>query len=236
MTSRPGGLSFYGLDALSLSLLIIAGITADKKLERKKIINILISFSVVTNISSWSLEASSFKCSLFNFPGRERFGGKKQQQHIFVPVIFFYNVNFPLPPFLPTKRGTKQRNIFPTGWSFAEKQSNWCCTKKIMANYIFANLCLVFIRSRENYSSSQMRYKVPVTLGKNKMSHFFHSRFKFRELAPRRKIRINFKIYFSFVNDTVILDYNNFFGAFAYLQFAGNTVQFNSLETQLFKA
>lgn len=105
-----------------------------------------------------------------------------------------------------------------------------------MANYIFANLCLVFIRSRENYSSSQMRYKVPVTLGKNKMSHFFHSRFKFGELAPRRKIRIHFKIYFSFVNDTVILDYNNFFGAFAYLQFAGNTVQFNSLETQLFKA
>ena len=40
LPSRPVGLSFPGLDALSLPLLKTVGTTADKKLKGKKIINI----------------------------------------------------------------------------------------------------------------------------------------------------------------------------------------------------
>ena len=57
MTSRPdAGLSFHGLDALSLSLLKTAGTTAAKKY--KNIINICRSFSAFTNINSCKVKSA----------------------------------------------------------------------------------------------------------------------------------------------------------------------------------
>ena len=58
----PVGLSFHGLDALSLSYLKISW----QKMERKKIKeNIAPSFSAVTNIKRWRVKAAlSYAVSL----------------------------------------------------------------------------------------------------------------------------------------------------------------------------
>ena len=57
LNSRPAGLSFHGLSfhglsALSLSILEIMGASAEKKLERKKIVNLNLFFSPFPRLGS----------------------------------------------------------------------------------------------------------------------------------------------------------------------------------------